>query len=179
MAASHFTFILLLPFLSSLSSATTFITLDLIHRDSPLSTLYNPNHTAFDRLHAAFLRSISCRNHRLCRYTPRTTTTTNRGGGGRRGEAAGRGSRRGVAEEFDSDDRAARVGPVDLGVPVFRRRLLHRECAGGTRNDGRGGSGGGGGRRGSGGGRGGRRLDMVDGSREDLGIRKCKEKKKI
>ncbi|CAI0410279.1 unnamed protein product [Linum tenue] len=75
--ASHFTFLLLLlPFLSSLSSATTTITLDLIHRDSPLSPLYNPNHTASDRLHAAFLRSISRRNHRLCRHTPRTTTNS-------------------------------------------------------------------------------------------------------
>ncbi|CAL1410594.1 unnamed protein product [Linum trigynum] len=85
-----------------------------------------------------------------------------------------------MGEEFDSDDRAARVGPaaerteaetveklagvvpvpVDLAVPVLRRRLLHREravgsAAGGTRNNGREGSCGGSGRRGSGGGRGG------------------------
>ncbi|CAN1144002.1 Probable aspartic protease At2g35615 [Linum perenne] len=44
------------------SAAGTTITLNLIHRDSPLSPLYTPNDTLYDRRHASFLRSIS-RSH--------------------------------------------------------------------------------------------------------------------
>ncbi|CAE6192907.1 unnamed protein product [Arabidopsis arenosa] len=35
------------------------LTVELIHRDSPHSPLYNPHHTVSDGLNAAFLRSIS------------------------------------------------------------------------------------------------------------------------
>ncbi|KAK4401064.1 Aspartic proteinase CDR1 [Sesamum angolense] len=35
------------------------ITVDLIHRDSPLSPAYNPSHTHFERLRSAFNRSFS------------------------------------------------------------------------------------------------------------------------
>ncbi|CAN1143988.1 Probable aspartic protease At2g35615 [Linum perenne] len=44
------------------AAAATTITVDLIHRDSPLSPLYTANDTLYDRLHASFLRSIS-RSH--------------------------------------------------------------------------------------------------------------------
>ncbi|EOA36522.1 hypothetical protein CARUB_v10011499mg [Capsella rubella] len=48
-------------FFASTSSAHLNITarVELIHRDSPHSPLYNPHHTVTDRLNAAFLRSIS------------------------------------------------------------------------------------------------------------------------
>ncbi|CAH2051829.1 unnamed protein product [Thlaspi arvense] len=36
------------------------LTVELIHRDSPRSPLYNPLHTVSNRLNAAFLHSISC-----------------------------------------------------------------------------------------------------------------------
>ncbi|KAL1204967.1 putative aspartic protease [Cardamine amara subsp. amara] len=39
------------------------LTVELIHRDSPHSPLYNPHHTISDRLNAAFLRSISRSRH--------------------------------------------------------------------------------------------------------------------
>ncbi|CAH2034731.1 unnamed protein product [Thlaspi arvense] len=46
-------------FLAPSSSAQKTITVELIHRDSPRSPLYNPLHTVSDRLNAAFLHSIS------------------------------------------------------------------------------------------------------------------------
>ncbi|CAN6995978.1 hypothetical protein IGI04_004611 [Brassica rapa subsp. trilocularis] len=48
-------------FSMTLSSSTNpkHFTLELIHRDSPHSPLYNPKTTLTDRLHSAFLRSIS------------------------------------------------------------------------------------------------------------------------
>ncbi|KAG2326681.1 hypothetical protein Bca52824_009409 [Brassica carinata] len=48
-------------FSMTLSSSTNpkHFTLELIHRDSPQSPLYNPQTTLTDRLNAAFLRSIS------------------------------------------------------------------------------------------------------------------------
>ncbi|KAG7569278.1 Peptidase family A1 domain [Arabidopsis thaliana x Arabidopsis arenosa] len=49
--------------LSSSSHPRNF-SVELIHRDSPLSPLYNPKNTVTDRLNAAFLRSIS-RSRRL------------------------------------------------------------------------------------------------------------------
>ncbi|RID67044.1 hypothetical protein BRARA_D02150 [Brassica rapa] len=53
-----FTFIFFLMTLSSSTNPRNF-TVELIHRDSPLSPLYNPQTTPTDRLNAAFLRSIS------------------------------------------------------------------------------------------------------------------------
>ncbi|KAL1211126.1 putative aspartic protease [Cardamine amara subsp. amara] len=46
-------------------------TVELIHRDSPLSPLYNPLNTVTDRLNAAFLRSIS-RSHRFNQKSSQT-----------------------------------------------------------------------------------------------------------
>ncbi|KFK44926.1 hypothetical protein AALP_AA1G320800 [Arabis alpina] len=46
-------------FTSSASSHRNNLTVELIHRDSPHSPLYNPLHTVSDRLNAAFHRSIS------------------------------------------------------------------------------------------------------------------------
>ncbi|XP_010516745.1 PREDICTED: probable aspartic protease At2g35615 [Camelina sativa] len=45
--------------LSSSSTHHKNFTIELIHRDSPLSPLYNPLNTVTDRLNAAFLRSVS------------------------------------------------------------------------------------------------------------------------
>ncbi|CAH8358582.1 unnamed protein product, partial [Eruca vesicaria subsp. sativa] len=58
-------------FSMTLSSSFTnpkHLTLELIHRDSPHSPLYNPNTTLTDRLHSSFLRSIS----RSRRFTHQT-----------------------------------------------------------------------------------------------------------
>ncbi|KAH0930346.1 hypothetical protein HID58_016073 [Brassica napus] len=52
------TFIFFLMTLSSSTNPRNF-TVELIHRDSPHSPLYNPQTTPTDRLNAAFLRSIS------------------------------------------------------------------------------------------------------------------------
>ncbi|CAF2095347.1 probable aspartic protease At2g35615 [Brassica rapa] len=48
----------------SSSSNPKHFTVELIHRDSPHSPLYNPQTTLTDRLHSSFLRSIS-RSHRF------------------------------------------------------------------------------------------------------------------
>ncbi|KAJ6703816.1 ASPARTIC PROTEINASE CDR1-RELATED [Salix viminalis] len=50
------------PLLAAAASPDPGFTLNLIHRDSPLSPLYNPDHTDFDRLRNAFYRSISRAN---------------------------------------------------------------------------------------------------------------------
>ncbi|ESQ33679.1 hypothetical protein EUTSA_v10009809mg [Eutrema salsugineum] len=50
-------------FVSSSSAHRSNLTVELIHRDSPHSPLYNPLHTVSDRLNAAFLRSISRSRH--------------------------------------------------------------------------------------------------------------------
>ncbi|KAF3578751.1 hypothetical protein DY000_02035326 [Brassica cretica] len=57
-------------FLMTLSSSTNprNFTVELIHRDSPHSPLYNPQTTPTDRLNAAFLRSIS-RSRRFSRHS--------------------------------------------------------------------------------------------------------------
>ncbi|CAD5314199.1 unnamed protein product [Arabidopsis thaliana] len=55
-------------FASNSSANRENLTVELIHRDSPHSPLYNPHHTVSDRLNAAFLRSIS----RSRRFTTKT-----------------------------------------------------------------------------------------------------------
>ncbi|XP_031247121.1 probable aspartic protease At2g35615 [Pistacia vera] len=45
-------------------------TVDLIQRDFPLSPFYNPSESHFDRLHNAFLRSISRMNHLKATLSP-------------------------------------------------------------------------------------------------------------
>ncbi|CAK7355927.1 unnamed protein product [Dovyalis caffra] len=68
MATTTFSFVTILVCFISLSPFSLLeatanhapgFTLSLIHRDSPLSPLYNPNHTDFDRLRNAFYRSVS------------------------------------------------------------------------------------------------------------------------
>ncbi|KAF8108949.1 hypothetical protein N665_0104s0258 [Sinapis alba] len=65
-----FTFFFLLMTLSSSTNPRNF-TVELIHRDSPHSPLYNPQTTLTDRLNAAFLRSIS-RSRRFNNHQPQT-----------------------------------------------------------------------------------------------------------
>lgn len=55
--------IIIIFFTSSSSAHRKTLTVELIHRDSPHSPLYNPLHTVSDRLNAAFRRSISRSRH--------------------------------------------------------------------------------------------------------------------
>ncbi|KAL1211127.1 putative aspartic protease [Cardamine amara subsp. amara] len=59
MATPSLLFFFFLSVALSTSAHPKHFTIELIHRDSPLSPLYNPQNTATDRLNAAFLRSIS------------------------------------------------------------------------------------------------------------------------
>ncbi|KAL0372005.1 UNVERIFIED_CONTAM: Aspartic proteinase CDR1 [Sesamum calycinum] len=54
---SCFASVFLIPLIQATKNGG--ITVDLIHRDSPLSPAYNPSHTRFERLRSAFNRSFS------------------------------------------------------------------------------------------------------------------------
>ncbi|KAL6180900.1 hypothetical protein ACLB2K_047558 [Fragaria x ananassa] len=72
MASPSLAFFTLLISVISTATITTSFTVDLIHRDSPISPSYDSSTTHFHRLRNSFLRSIA----RASRFTRVTTTPT-------------------------------------------------------------------------------------------------------
>ncbi|XP_042415206.1 probable aspartic protease At2g35615 [Zingiber officinale] len=71
--STFFRLLLLISFVPALVPTSTVFDIELVHRDSPKSPLYNSSMTPFDRLQTATLRSVSRASYLAQRITMKTS----------------------------------------------------------------------------------------------------------
>ncbi|XP_042444066.1 probable aspartic protease At2g35615 [Zingiber officinale] len=71
---TFFRLLLLISFVPALVMTSTIFDIELVHRDSPKSPLYNSSMTTFDRLQAAALRSVNRASYLAKRIAMKTST---------------------------------------------------------------------------------------------------------